>query len=472
MVSWLFLRFGEGCKQARNGFAVSSQRVRGKLATGYNPLVETDEQKETSCGGRFCLYWKKKPRGAVLFWLEGNALRAVLFLWKGEVVMKDFVYSYPTKVYFGEGAAAKALPAELAKVGKTVMLAYGGGSVKRSGVYGEVRGYLEEAGKEVVDFAGIMPNPTYRKVQEGAALAREKGVGFILAVGGGSVIDCCKVIAAQAVTDEDIWELEFGQGIFPTEYLPMGAIVTASGTGAEMNNGAVITNEETGQKAGVLGAHAGFAVLDVAYTMTVPEKQVISGAFDTLSHCMETYFGAPRDITLSDEISEAVMRNVIRNTRLLLQDMGDRQARSELMWASAMGENGILKIGKTTDFQAHQIEHQLGAYTDCNHGQGLAVIHPPLYRRMCREGVQQFARFAEKVWEIPAEGKTPEMLAEAGVQALENFIREIGLPSRLTEMGITDKGVLQRVADSCNLTAGCCKQFTRAEILEILEECW
>lgn len=386
--------------------------------------------------------------------------------------MKDFIYSYPTKVYFGEKAAAKALPAELQKVGKTVMLAYGGGSVKKSGVYDEICGYLKEAGKEIVDFAGIMPNPTYKKVKEGAALAREKKVDFILAVGGGSVIDCCKIVSAQAVTDKDIWEMEFKDHVFPSEFLPMGAIVTASGTGAEMNNGAVITNEDTDQKAGVLGAYASFAVLDPAYTMSLPARQVISGAFDTLSHSMETYLGSPREITLSDEIAEAVMRNVIRNIRVLLLDMNDWEARSELMWASAMAENGILKIGKVTDFQAHQIEHQLGAYTDCNHGQGLAVIHPVLYRHMYKDGVKQFARMAEKVWEIPAEGKTQEELAEAGIDALADFIREIGLPSTFTEMGITDKSVLKKVADTCNLTAGCCKKLSREEVLEILEECW
>ncbi len=391
---------------------------------------------------------------------------------EGEQTMNDFIYSYPVKVYFGEKAAAKALPAELAKAGKTVMVAYGGGSVKRSGVYDEICGYLKEAGKEVVDFSGIMPNPTYKKVQEGAALVKEKGVDFILAVGGGSVIDCCKIIAAQAVTEKDIWEMEFKDHVYPTEFLPMGAIVTASGTGAEMNNGAVITNEETKEKVGVLGAYANFAVLDPEYTMSLPDRQVISGAFDTLSHSMETYLGSPRDVTLSDEIAEAVMRNVIRNIRVLLKDMKDKKARTELMWASAMAENGILKIGKVTDFQAHQIEHQLGAYTDCNHGQGLAVIHPVLYLHMYKDGVEQFARMAEQVWEIPSDGKTPEELAEAGIRALTEFIQEIGLPSTFTEMGLTDKSVLKKVADTCNLTAGCCKKLTREEVLEILEECW
>ncbi len=322
-----------------------------------------------------------------------------------------------------------------------------------------------------MDFPGIMPNPTYKKVQEGAALAKEKGVDFILAVGGGSVIDCCKIIAAQAVTEQDIWEMEFKRHVYPTVFIPMGAVVTASGTGAEMNNGAVITNEETKEKAGVLGAYADFAVLDVAYTMSLPAKQVISGAFDTLSHSMETYLGSPRDITLSDEIAEAVMRNVIRNIRLLLKDINDKEARTELMWASAMAENGILKIGKVTDFQAHQIEHQLGAYTDCNHGQGLAVIHPALYRHIYQESVGQFARMAEKVWEIPAEGKSREELAKAGIDALADFIKEIGLPSTLAQMGITDKDMLKKVADTCNLTAGCCKKLSREEVFEILEEC-
>lgn len=260
--------------------------------------------------------------------------------------------------------------------------------------------------------------------------------------------------------------------MYPGKYLPMGAVVTASGTGAEMNNGAVITNEDTRQKAGVLGAYASLAVLDPAYTMTVPARQVISGAFDTLSHCMETYLGSPRDINLSDEIGEAVMRNVIRNIRILMKDINDKEARSELMWASAMAENGILKIGKITDFQVHQIEHQLGAYTDCNHGQGLAVIHPVLYRHIYKGNIKQFARMADKVWEIPAEGKTQEELAEAGIKALEEFIQEIGLPSAFTEMGITDKSVLKKIADTCNITAGCCKKLDREEILRILEECF
>lgn len=183
--------------------------------------------------------------------------------------MNEFVFTYPTKVYFGQNSLEKALQAELNRHGKTVMLAYGGASLKKNGIYDRVKELLAKEGKEVVDFPGIMPNPTYAKVQEGAALAKEKGVDFILAVGGGSVIDCCKIIAAQAKTDKDIWEMEFSEGKFPTEYLPMGAVVTASGTGAEQNCGAVITNEEKGIKTGVFGAYASFAVLDPELTASV-----------------------------------------------------------------------------------------------------------------------------------------------------------------------------------------------------------
>ena len=386
--------------------------------------------------------------------------------------MKDFTYSYPVNVYFGTDAAKKAISQEIGKYGKNVMLAYGGGSVKKSGIYDAVVSMLKEAGKDVTDFPGIMPNPTYAKVQEGAALAKEKNVDFILAVGGGSVIDCCKIISAQAKTDKDIWEMEFTDHVFPTEFVPMGAVVTATGTGAEMNNGAVITHEEKKIKTGVFGAFANFAVLDYEYMKSLPAKQVISGAFDTLSHCMDTYFGSPRTATISDEINEAVMRNVIRNLKIVSKNVFDEDARRELMWDSAMAENGILKLGKVTDFQAHMIEHQLGAYTDCNHGCGLAVIHPVLYRHIYKDAAERFAHFAETVWDISAEGKTADETALAGIQALADFIREIGLPINFKELGIqADDAMLRAVADSTNIMAGCCKKLNADEIFEILKEC-
>lgn len=360
----------------------------------------------------------------------------------------------------------QAFGAELGEVGETVMLAYGGGSVKKNGVYDEMKALLTQAGKKVVDFSGIMSNPTYTKVQEGAALARERGVDFILAVGGGSVIDCCKVISAQAVLDEDIWNMEYGKGKFPTAGIPMGAVVTASGTGAEMNAGAVITYEEKKWKGPVFGTAASFAVLDPAYTMSVPPMQVLSGAFDTLSHAMETYFGTSDEDNVSDDVALAIMRNTVVNMRRLLKNINDKQARSNLMWDSAMAENGILKCGRLTDFQAHQIEHQLGAYTDCNHGQGLAVIHPVYYRHIVKDAPEKFTRFAKEVFRVDS--------AEAGVDALEDFIRECGLPTKMSQLKSTVEitpEVLRQVADTCNIIKCNPRELDREEIYQILMEC-
>ena len=384
--------------------------------------------------------------------------------------MNNFIFENKTKVYFGKGGVKEYLGCLLKHYGETVMLAYGGGSIKRNGVYDEVMGILNTAGKRVVELSGIMSNPTYAKVQEGAKLARENHVDLILAVGGGSVSDCCKVISAQANLDEDIWEMQYTKHTLPTKFIPLGTIVTVFGTGSEMNNGAVITHEDKKIKGALWGAQAEFAFLDPSYTLTVPMKQVISGAFDTLSHAMETYFGKPDENNLSDDINEAVMRSVIRNIRVLLTDPENYDARSELAWASAMAENGVLKIGKVTDFQAHQIEHQLGAYTNCNHGAGLAVIHPVLYRHIYKFGAARFARWAQNVWGIAPKGSEEET-AVAGIDALATFIKEIGLPTSFTELGIPTNTDFRAIADSTNVTAGCCKKLTHDEIFEILKEC-
>ena len=382
--------------------------------------------------------------------------------------MNNFTYQYPVKQYFGKGCAEDALTKELPMMGNKVMLAYGGGSLKRTGLYERIKNLLESNGKTVVDFGGIMPNPTYAKVQEGAELVRQEGIDFILAVGGGSVIDCCKIISAQSKTDEDIWDMFYKEHRMPTEFLPIGAVVTASGTGAEQNNGAVITHEEKKLKQALFGAFHRFAILDSDLTKTLPMKQVISGAFDTLSHCMETYMGQPFATNVSDEINEAIMRNVIKNLRALIADPDNDFARGELMWDSAMAENSMLKLGKITDFQGHMIEHAVGAYTDCNHGQGLAVIHPALYRHYLPEGASKLARMAREVWGI--EEVDDLKAAHTGIDALEAFIQEIGMPTRWSEMGITDKQLLRDAADTAVLTPGCCHKFTRDEIFELLTE--
>lgn len=383
--------------------------------------------------------------------------------------MNNFFYENKTKVYFGKGGVKEHLGGLLKNYGDTVMFAYGCGSVKRNGIYDEIVGILKVAGKRIIEFPNIMPNPTYAKAQEGAKLARENNVDLILAVGGGSVSDCCKIISAQAMLDQDIWTMEMEQHTYPGKFIPLGTVVTAFGTGSEMNAGAVITHEEKKIKAGVFGAQADFAFLDPEYSMSVPRQQVLSGAFDTLSHAMETYFGTPDANNLSDDINEAIMCSAIRNTRILLSDLNNYDARSELAWASAMAENGILKIGKVTDFQCHHLEHQLGAYTNCNHGCGLAVIHPVLYRHIFDANIPRFARFARNVWGVQEDDD--KKATREGVEALAEYINELGLPTTLTELGIPKDTDLKAVACSTNISAGCCKKLTGDEIYEILTEC-
>ena len=380
--------------------------------------------------------------------------------------MESFVYEYPTKVYFGKGAAERHLPGILSAYGSNVLLAYGGGSIKKNGVYEEITGILKAAGKNVTEFTGIMSNPTWEKVREGAGLAREHKIDLVLAVGGGSVIDCCKIVCAQAVAGEDLWDLEMVRHKAPSKApIPMGAVVTASGTGAEMNGGAVITNEDAKIKGGMFAAAPRFAALDPDYTMSLPRMQVLSGAFDTLSHAMETYFGRSDRDNVSDEVALAVMHSTVVNMRTLLKDINDYTARSNLMWTSAMAENGILKVGRLTDFEAHQIEHQLGAYTDCNHGQGLAVLHPAYYRHIVKDAPEKFARLGQAVFGV--EG------AEAAVDALAAFIQECGLPTRLgqlkSKVEITPE-LLRQVADSVNLLPNGPRQLTHDEVYEILKE--
>ena len=371
--------------------------------------------------------------------------------------MKRFDYEFPVRIHFGQGCFEDSLKQELQKYGKNVILAYGGGSLKRTGLYDRIVAMLGEAGKTVTDFGGIMPNPTLKKVQEGQQLARETKADLILAVGGGSVSDCCKIIASPPPP------LQGERGV-DSRAIPLGVVVTASGTGSEQNNGAVITDEEKKVKGAMWGVFADFAILDPDLTKTVPMKQVISGAFDTLSHCMETYFGHPHTCNLSDRINEAVQRSVIKNLKAIIANPDDDFARSELMWASAMGENGILKLGKVTDFQCHMIEHQLGAYTDCNHGQGLAVLHPVLYRHIYKSAEEKFRRWAQEVWLVQD--------ADEGVDFLADFIREVGLPTTFTEMGIIlDDDTIRAIATSTIITPGCCRQLTPNEIVEILKEC-
>lgn len=388
--------------------------------------------------------------------------------------MHNFIFENTTKVYFGTGCVKEYLTCLVKEYGDNVMLAYGRGSAKKNGIYDEVTDILKAAGKNIIEFSGIMANPTYAKVLEGARLAREQNAGLILGVGGGSVMDCCKAVSIAARYEGDVWADFWARpGIFTFEPLPLGVIVTAAGTGSECNGGAVITNEELKVKTGrdYPKCNPKFALLDPEYTYSVPEFQMVSGGFDTLSHIMEIYFSEPDEDNVSDDIAEALMKNVIRNLRAAIANPQDYTARSNLMWDAVMAENRIIKLGKRTDFQCHQMEHQLGAYIDCNHGAGLAVLQPVYYRHIYKNGLAKFKRFAVNIWGISPDGKTDEEIAGSGVEALADFIREIGLPSTLRELGADTATDLRAIADSCTIVPGSYKKMTHEEILGIFKEC-
>ncbi|WP_370854380.1 iron-containing alcohol dehydrogenase [Megasphaera sp.] len=391
--------------------------------------------------------------------------------------MENFVFENSTKAYFGKKCVSQYLPDLLSQYGSRVVLAYGGGSIKRTGIYDEIMGILKAAGKDVVEFSGIMANPTYDKVLEGAALACQHQADLILAVGGGSVMDCCKAVALAAVYDGDIWQDFWAKpGRIDVTPVPLGIVMTTSGTGSEMNGGAVITNEalkiKTGRDYPQLNAR--FALLDPLYTYTVPKKQMISGAFDSFTHMMETYFSAPDEDNVSDSLNEALMKSVVRNLRKAIANPEDYEARSNLVWASTMAENRILKLGKQGDFQGHILEHALGAFTDCNHGCGLAVLLPVYYRHIEAAGAKKFARFATEVWGFSPEGKTLAELANDGVEALVSFVKEIGLPTTLRELGMTEdqKDLLPKIAATCVASPGSYKHLDDEEILDIFKEAW
>lgn len=388
--------------------------------------------------------------------------------------MNNFIYENSTKVYFGQGCVREFL-SSLTRDSRNILLACGERSAKQYGVYDEVLNILMADGKNVVDFSGIMPNPTYGKVLEGIQLVKSYDIDLILGIGGGSVMDCAKAVSLGARCNGDPWENFWERkGIVDFAPIPVGVIPTTAGTGSECNGAAVITNEKTKVKIGYDYAKCNpvFALMDPVYTYSVPEKQMASGAFDSLSHIMETYFSEPDEQNVSDEIGEALMRSVIRNTLQVVKNPKDYTARSNLMWTSTLSENRLIKLGKKGDFGCHLIEHQLGAYTDCNHGQGMAVLQPVYYRHIYKDGLKKFARFAANVWHVPEEGRSEEEMAERGIEELTEFIHEIGLPATLRELGVRDKSVLKKVAGSSHYSMGGYRKLNSEEILDILTECF
>lgn len=409
--------------------------------------------------------------------------------------MEKFNWECRTKVRFGKGCVRENLAdfvREFAPKGHNILLGYGGGSVKKNGSYDDVISVLEELGYRradadeaaqadgycITEFTGIMSNPTLAKMLEGAELARKSHAGLIIAIGGGSVMDCCKAVSVQAKYEGDAWQDFWMDGKSMThEVLPCGVVVTMPATGSEVNGCAVLTNEETKIKCDRDYAEVNpvFALMDPVYTLTMPMRQLRAGTFDILSHIMETYFSRPVEGNPADDTAEGLMRGLIRDFRAANADPLDLTARSNIMWCASLAENRIIKTGKSKDFQAHNMEHQLSAYTNCNHGEGLAVLHPVYYRHIYKDGLGKFVSFAENVWRLDrAEYDSDEAFALAGIEALADFIREMGLPTCLRELGFGDaeKAMLPEIADSCFISGGAFRKMDNAEVLAIYNECW
>lgn len=384
----------------------------------------------------------------------------------------DFTYYNPTKIYFGK-KSLENLEAELKNYGKNVLLVYGKNSIKKIGLYDEVIKTLKRCGKNVVELAGINANPRYSQVLEGARLVRENDVDLILAVGGGSVIDCSKAISVSAYAKGDPWKrywIDFEP--VDNKLVPVGAILTMTGTASEMNGGSVITNEDEKIKTGRVFAasvYPKFSILNPEYTYSVPERQMVSGIFDIFSHLMEQYFSGDDDNT-TDYVIEGVIKSLIKSARAAKKDPRNYEARSNIMWCATLGLNTVTGVSKTQDWEVHMIEHQLGAYTDCPHGLGLAVISVPYYRYIYKYGLDKFVRYAENVWGIDATGKTKEEIALQGIDKLAEFIKEMGIPTTLRELGATEE-MLPLIAKT-TVKGGGYKQMDESDILTVLKECY
>lgn len=384
--------------------------------------------------------------------------------------MRDkFSFQNPTRIRFGKNALSY-LEWELSAFGERILLVYGSGSVKRTGVYDQVMEELARSGKKVRELSGVPSNPTASKVYEGIAIAKKWKPDLILAVGGGSSIDCAKAIAAGALTEKDFWESFYLDKEEPEEALPIGVVLTMAGTASEMNGNAVITNEKTKMKMGMFSGalYPVFSILNPELTYTVPTEQMVSGICDIMSHILEIYMSPTDDENLSDDLAEAIMKNVVYSTRLAIKDQKDYNARSNLMWAATLGLNGILEPFKEQDWMAHQIEHQIGAYSNCPHGLGMAAVLPGYYRMVCPYGVDRFFRFATRVWGIDAHGKDPGEVAMEGIDALEAFFREIGAPTNLRELGLDETFPIDAIAESCNILKGGYVTLSRDQIRALL----
>lgn len=384
----------------------------------------------------------------------------------------DFTYYNPTKIYFGKSALDN-LSVELKNYGNKILLVYGKESIKKIGLYDKVAGILKECGKTVIELSGIKPNPTYNQMMEGARLVRENDIDLILAVGGGSVIDCSKGISVSAYCKSDPWEkywINFEN--VDHKIVPVASILTMTGTGSEMNGGSVITHEAKMLKNGrVFGpeVYPKFSILNPEYTFSVPRYQMVSGIYDIMSHLMEQYFSGDDDNT-TDYIIEGILASLINATNKALKNPEDYEARSNIMWCATVALNTISGLSKTQDWNVHNIEHQIGAYTDCAHGIGLAIVSIPYYRHIYKYGIDKFVRFAKNVWGVDVAGMSKEQAAEAGIDKLAAFIKKMGIPTTLREVGTT-VDMLPKIAESVTVGGGY-KKLTTDDIVEVLKRCY
>lgn len=386
-------------------------------------------------------------------------------------MLGNFSYKNATKLYFGEDSL-KYLNDELPKYGKTVMLIYGGGSVKKNGIYDAVMKLLIENGKTVVEDAGVMPNPTADKLREGVRIARENHVDLLLAMGGGSCCDYAKAVSVSVNCDEDPWEKYYIRFEEPTcDIIPVGCILTMAGTGSEMNAGAVITNHEQKLKIGhVFGEEVmpKFSILNPRFTMTLPKRQMVAGIYDIFNHICEQYFSGEDDNT-SDYIAEALMKSIIHSSLIAVENPEDYEARSNIMWTATWALNTLISRGKTTDWMVHMLGQAVGAITDATHGMTLSAVSLPYYRYIMPYGLKKFVRFATEVWNIRSEGKTDAEVANEGLAAMENWMKQIGVAMSLKDLGVTDS-MIDSIADATLILNGGYKVLNREEIVSILKE--
>ena len=386
-------------------------------------------------------------------------------------MLGNFTYENPTKIIFGPDSM-DALSKELANYGQRVQLIYGGGSIKKNGIYEQVIEALNNAGKTVVEDAGVMPNPTIEKLREGVKIARENNVDFLLAVGGGSCVDYAKAVAVSVNCNEDPWEKYFINFEEPTcEILPVGSVLTMVGTGSEMNGGSVISNHEAKIKSGhVFGVDVfpKFSVLNPEFTLSVPQYQMLAGIYDIMNHIMEQYFSGDDDCA-SDYVMEGLMRSVVHSARVAAKDPQNYEARSNLMWDATWALNTFVAKGKPTDWEIHMLGQAISAHTDATHGMTLSAVTIPYYEHIMKFGLPKFVKFAENVWNVDAEGKTDEEVALLGLAELEKWMREIGLVMNITDLGC-DESMLEGLADSTFIMQGGYHPLTRDEIIEIFRE--